>query len=383
MLPIKSVKISTERLSRLHFIDNWSTALIILVVLHHVACTYGPGCWYYREPPLKDPSALLVLTIFVLTNQSWFMGALFLISGYFVPGSLARKGPGVFLKDRILRLGIPLVVSTFVLIPIAHFIGIDQMPASISGVSSSITWQNYPELIGIGPLWFVVILLIFNFGYVAWHAATRNWTSQRETNSAPPGYGAIGIFVLVLALATYLVRVVVPIGKIVLDIPTFGYLPQYFTFFVLGIIASRSNWFRNIPNKAGRVAFILTLAVTVLLFPIATAYGTSRNFLGNGHWHSAVYALWESTFAVGMCLSLITLFRNFLDRPGKLFSFMSQLRYTVYLIHTPVLVFLAVSLKEIELENLLKFSLTAAIGVPLCFSVAYIVRKTPFASRIL
>jgi hypothetical protein len=258
------------------------------------------------------------------------MSALFMISGYFTPGSFTRKSLGVFLKDRTLRLGIPLIVSTFVLIPIAHIIGVNQMPASLSGITSPITWQNYPELIGIGPMWFVLMLLIFDFGYAAWRAANRNRISQRQTNSATLGYAAIGIFILVLTLATYLVRVVVPIGTIVFDLSNFGYLPQYFSFFALGIIASRSNWFQTIPNKTGRVAFILTLSATVLLFPIATVYGTSRNFIGNGHWHSVVYALWESAVAVGMCLTLITLFRHFLDRPGRLVSFMSQHRYTVY-----------------------------------------------------
>jgi membrane-bound acyltransferase YfiQ involved in biofilm formation len=235
------------------------------------------------------------------------------------------------------------------------------------------------------------MLLIFDFGYAAWRAATRNRASQLATNSAPPGYLAIGIFVLVLALASYLVRIVVPLGKTVLDVfPTLAYLPQYLSFFVLGIIASRRNWFRTIPNKTGRVGLIMALAVTVLLFPIAIWGLPPRlttdivwNFLGNGHWQSAVYTLWDSTVSVGMCLGLIALFRRFLDRPGRLGRFMSQQSFTVYIIHVPVIVLLAVSLKGIELEPLLKFGLAAAIGVPLCFAVAYIVRKIPLVSRIL
>ncbi len=38
------------------------------------------------------------------------MGCLFLISGYFTPGSYDRKGPKRFPKDRLLHLGIPLLV---------------------------------------------------------------------------------------------------------------------------------------------------------------------------------------------------------------------------------------------------------------------------------
>ncbi len=376
--------------SRLHFIDNWRSGLIILVVLHHLALVYGAGApFYYFEPPWADPLAFQVLLAFILINQAFFMGALFLMSGYFTPGSFERKGPGSFLKDRLLRLGIPLVVFIFVLSPIAS-IGYYQMPASLTGITSPLTWQKYPHLIGFGPLWFVAMLLIFDFGYAAWRTATRNRASQLAINSAPPGYLAIGIFVLVLALVSYLVRIVVPVGKFVLGVfPTLGYLPQYLSFFVLGIIASRSNWFRTIPSKTGRVGLIMALAVTVLLFLIALLGLPPRltdigsNFVGNGHWQSAVYTLWDSTVSVGMCLGLITLFRRFLDRSGRHGRFLSQQSFTVYIIHAPVIVLLAVSLKGIELEHLLKFGLAAAIGVPLCFAVAYIVRKIPLVSRIL
>ena len=67
----------TKPTSRLLFIDNLRTGLITLVVLHHVAITYGTGPWYYVEPPINDPLAMLVLLVFALVNQSWFMGALF------------------------------------------------------------------------------------------------------------------------------------------------------------------------------------------------------------------------------------------------------------------------------------------------------------------
>jgi glucan biosynthesis protein C len=46
-------------------------------------------------------------------------------------------------------------------------------------------------------------------------------------------------------------------------------------------------------------------------------------------------------------------------------------------------VLIAVALKGIQLEALLKFGLVAVIVTPACFAVAYIVRKIPFASRIL
>lgn len=92
---------------RLYFADNLRTWLITLVVLHHLAIVYtGVGAFYYVEPPPSYPLPLVVLVIFIVVNQAYFMGLLFLISGYFSPGSLERKGVRRFVKDRLIRLGI-------------------------------------------------------------------------------------------------------------------------------------------------------------------------------------------------------------------------------------------------------------------------------------
>jgi len=147
------------------------------------------------------------------------MGLFFLISGYFMPGSLNRKGRGTFMKDRLLRLGIPLLVFMFVLNPIAC-IGLYQMPASWTEITTPFTWQDYPKMIGAGPLWFVEMLLIFDFGYLVWRRFTGYRTTPPLNNSVPPSYGTIGAFILVLAKASYLLRIVIPMGKFVLGFPT-------------------------------------------------------------------------------------------------------------------------------------------------------------------
>lgn len=119
-----------------------------------------------------------------------------------------------------------------------------------------------------------------------------------------------------------------------------------------------------------------------MLFPLALI-GGGAGFLDGGGWHSAVYALWDSTFSVGMCLGLITLFRHFFNRSGWLGRILSRGAFTVYIVHAPLIVLLALALRGIPLEHLLKVGLAALIGVPLCFTVAYLICKLPLASRIL
>ncbi|HLI70815.1 MAG TPA: hypothetical protein VKV19_13740 [Ktedonobacteraceae bacterium] len=61
--------------------------------------------------------------------------------------------------------------------------------------------------------------------------------------------------------------------------------------------------------------------------------------------------------------------------------FVNQL--AVPIIHIPILVLLALAMRGIHLESLLKFALAALIGLPPCFALAFLVRKIPYASRFL
>jgi surface polysaccharide O-acyltransferase-like enzyme len=241
------------------------------------------------------------------------------------------------------------------------------------------------------------MLLIFTFSYAAWRMLTRNRTSASMRKSSRPSYPGIGIFILALALVSYLVRIIVPLGEEVslfgesLSFPTIAYLPQYLSFFVLGTVASRHDWFRTLPRSMGIVGFVIALLATVFLFSIGllsllkAIENASPQIppFGYGTWQSAVYALWDSIFAVGICLGLIPLFRRFFNGQGRFGRFLSQHSYTVYVIHVPIVVFLAYALRGIELAALLKFGMAAIIGVPLCFAFAYVVRKMPGASRVL
>lgn len=371
---------------RLFFLDHLRAALTILVVLHHLAVIYGATTvFYYVEPPgAGDTLAQLVFSAFVLINQAYFMGLFFLISGYFTPGSFDHKGPGAFFKDRLLRLGIPLVVYVLVLSPIASISPyLSPTPADVFHVMPPFTWQKFPLALGVGPLWFAEMLLFFGLGYVIWRLARRAKGKPAGRAFSPPSYLAVGLFILVLAASSFLMRMIVPIGMSIpiLGFPTLAYLSQYLSFFILGIIAFRRNWFQTIPGSMGTVGFVVALAATIVLAPLALSAGGA--FVGHGTVQSAAYALWDSTFSVGICLALLTFFRRFFNRQTHFGSSLSQQAFTVYIIHIPVIVGLSLALRGVHLEALLKFALAALIGVPLCFALAFLVRKIPFVSRIL
>jgi glucan biosynthesis protein C len=391
-------ELSSTSSTRLFFVDHLRAALVILVVLHHVSLVYGASVtpFYYFEPPFADPLAFVVLLVFALFNQAWFMGAFFLLAGYFTPRSYDRKGAGTFLKDRLIRLGVPILLFIFVLSPIS-WIGLFEMPAQITGITTPLTWSTYPALIGLGPLWFVAMLLIFCFGYAGWRWLTRNRASSPADSSSPPSYFSMVVFILALAVVSYLVRIVIPLGKSVtlgvyfLSFPTLAYLPQYLGLFVVGAVASRHNWLKNIPMSKGVVGFAAALVAAILLFPLAISGNwfslqvsdAIGQAFGYGTWQSAVYALWDSIFAVGLCLGFVPLFRRFFDGRGSFGRFLSQQSYAVYVFHIPVIVFLALVIRGIALPTLAKAGLASLIIVPASFAVAWLVRSVPGVKRVL
>jgi hypothetical protein len=151
--------------SREFYIDRLRSVMTAFVILHHTAITYGaPGGWYYNELRPSGSASSLLLTLFVATNQAYFMGFFFLLAGYFTPASLERKGYARFLGDRFLRLGVPLAAFVFILNPLTS--------ALISAYQGKGLWSTFVyfwnhSVIGAGPLWFAQALLMFSIGYCA------------------------------------------------------------------------------------------------------------------------------------------------------------------------------------------------------------------------
>src|ERR1700710_2601274 len=100
--------------ARIIAFDRARTFTTLLVVIHHSVVNFtffGNG----------DRIRWLGFDLVVLVNDSFFMAFMFLLSGLLVHDSLSRRGPAGYLRSRAWRLGVPLLISIFVLIPIAYY----------------------------------------------------------------------------------------------------------------------------------------------------------------------------------------------------------------------------------------------------------------------
>ncbi len=374
--------------TRLLFVDNIRVFLTILVILHHLMITYaGTGSWIYTEgSPDLITSALGGW--YCAIDQAFFMGLFLLISAYFVPGSYDRKGAGRFLKDRLVRLGIPLIVYSWIINPVlwyaSHYQDI-RVPF----------WSYFPsgyfsggELIGQGPLWFVEVLLIFSLVYVLWRRFAPSRPASPNVEPRFPRNGVIVLFALLLGITTFLVRL-----AFIMDAYSFKplnlqfpFFAQYIALFVVGLIAYRRNWLMSLPDKTGRRWLIIAIVLILVYAPMMLALGVATDqvsFKGGWHWQSLVFALWESVFCISMCMGLIYVFRRYLNRRGRIAGFLVPNAYTAYLIHAPVIVALAFAVRDVTLYPLLKWAAVGLVAVPLCFGLGSLIRKLPYTHRVL
>ncbi len=377
--------------ARVAFIDNLRILLVILVIVHHLAVTYGgEGSWYYIEGQ-SDVITTTVLTLFVAVNQAFFMGFYFLLAGYFVPRSLDRSGSARFLRGRLLRLGVPLVLQVLVIGPLLAF----GLRLSLSGFEGSL-WEHlalhwrHCRGLDTGPLWFVEALLIFSVLYALWWRVRKPPAGRVQSKEGAPGNVAIAVFALAVGLVTFTVRIWLPVGWWFVPLNfQFPHFPQYVALFIVGTVAYRRDWLSAISADRARgrlwgrvVVFLLALAP--VLFVVGGALeGSTEAFRGGIRWQALAYALWEQFLCVGVVISLLVWFRRRYDYQRGVARMLSANAYAVYVIHAPILVFVCLGLGGIELYPLLKFALASVICIPLAFLVGRLVRMLPGARRTL
>lgn len=375
---------------RLEFIDNLRWVMITLVVSMHAAVTYSHlGSWYFMEEPKPGRIVLVVFAAYQMFLQAFFMGLLFLIAGYFVPGAFDRKGLGHFLRDRSVRLGIPSLIYMVAIQPLTVY----WLLRRFADHSRPPLTQAYiPYLVsgrflgGSGPMWFAVALLVFSLVYGVCRSVNRK-VPQACPEAALPTNAQVVELVLAIGLSTFLVRTVQPMGTNILNMQL-CFFSQYILLFTLGICAWRRNWLIRIPYRFGVrwLTLVLTMGSLTWLGIIIAALGThtEAKLSGGWTWQSAALCFWESFFCVGICLGLIVLFRDKFNRQGKIARWLSDNAFSVYVFHPPLLIAVTLALRSFDAPKLIEFFCATVLGVAVTYLASSLVlRRVPFLKRVL
>ena len=289
-------------MKRLYYLDTLKVMLTILVVFHHAAEAYSPySAWVYK--PSNKEEMMPLIWHFNSVNAAFFMGLFFFIAGYFVPRSYDKQGIWVFVKKKLLRLGIPVVLVTAFL--------------------SYITGQ-----LEVGHLWYVESLLLFCLVY----ALVRRFVSPMQVKSNISLVGLLAV-ALVMGVGGYFIRQISPQDNWIwllgfIHIEPAHYL-QYIIMFVLGVLAYRGQWLTGMNNRTGALSLL-----------IGSALAIGDYVRNDGAWNNFVcqwFGIYESLLCVFFSVGLLWLFREFVNGTNAFQNWCSQQAYGAYIVHLFVL----------------------------------------------
>jgi len=377
-----AVDVAAGQGGRLVFVDVIRVVAIAWVVAHHAGQAYSDaaGDW-----PVTDTAKSDWFAPFFFVNAAFGLGLLFILAGYFTPGSFDRKGPDRFMKERWWRIGLPMAIVVLAIhLPIGYFAHPDS--PSISEYPGVLFREGL--LIPYLHLWFLGHVLLYSLGYVLWRRY-RDRDPRAPRVFAPPSHRALIAFVVVLAVAMYVVRLWYPVNDWV---PLFfvvaaepAHLPQYIALFVAGAVAYRSGWFTSISTQVGMIWLGIGLAASAAFYLLALNVDSLGDYLhrGGATWQSALYCGWESVICVGMSIGLIVLLRSVVHEAGPLMKAMAAASYAAYILHWMIVVGLQAGLEPIDLPALVKFLIVTVLGIAMAFGIGHLSRRIPGLNILL
>ncbi len=365
---------------RSDFLDRIRVMLTGLVILHHTSIMFGgDGGWYVRYPA-DSTLAQALLTLLCAVDQSFFMGAFFLLAGYFTPRSFDAKGLPRFCKDRLIRLGVPIVVYGFFIGPLTLALAAAPNAAGVLPMWGQLIVR---PTFNIGPLWFAYALLIFSAAYVLLRLlfGQRAWALKRSSLR----HFNILLMLLIWGIGAFLLRLWVPTGqeRWLLQI---GYFSSYILLFAIGCAAAPSRLLEHIDGKIAKPWAWISLLTIPSLFIYAAMSGAfaGEPFELHGGWTLpvAAYAFWEPF--VGCGIILMSLWRcRMAKNPWPIWNRLAPCAYGAFIVHPPIVVSIGLMLSPWQAASLLKFGVAAILAVSASFLLASLIVRLPGARRVL
>ena len=372
--------------SRIVYLDNIRIFLISYVIAGHISVAYGAigrGNWYYIEP-VHDFFTKAVLYAFDMIAYSFLMAMFIFIAGFFTPASLERKGTIRFLKDRVVRLFIPLVFYYFLLGPLVRFFSM--LAKGYEGNFFQFLAEMYRSGVYgyMGVMWFVELILVFSFAYAAYKYIFPKglWQLKNETF---PSNRSVLIFIVLFGLASFLSRVLFPMGGGYMAARPLASMVLFATSFFLGTIAWKYHWLDKLPDKAAWQWFWVALTVMVaplLAFAFLRKNVSFATVKGAGSLASLAYSYWEVIKCMGTGMLVIVVFRKYFDRQGKIAAAMGRSAFAAYVLHPLVCVLLMLLLAGVHIHPLLKFSIVAPTALVATFGISWLFIQIPGVNRV-
>jgi glucans biosynthesis protein C len=378
---------------------NLRTFVIVLVLAVHSVLAYlgslpqtqfafdsPPYRW--RSIPIVDSERWFGFDLFCAHQEIYLISLLFFLSGLFVWPSLARKGSDVFLRERLLRLGVPFALAEIFLMPLAHY------PVyRVTAIDPSVIafWQHWLALPfwPSGPPWFLWVLLVFDLAAAGLYMFARRWGDALGRWSTRPelflvgmlAASAVGYVPMALAFTPWETFQIGPFG-IQLSRPL-----HYAVYFFAGVGIGARGIERGLLAADGLLArhWAAWLAAAMVLYGLWLGI-TSLAMAGNGRASFAVDTLDAFSFVLACfsgCMCALALFLRFANRRLPTLETLNDNAYGMYLIHYVFVIWLQYLLLGAAIFAVVKGIMVFTGTVLLSWAATAAIRCVPAAARVI
>ena len=335
---------------RRYDIDSVRVIAFGLLILYHVGEFFT---WDYH---LNNSVLYEWLRYPMIFLNRWRMPLLFIISGMGTFFNVSKRNGVYFIKERLVRLLIPLVVGILLIIPPqVYFERLD------AGQFTGNYLEFWPAMayVGVYPtgnfswhhLWFLPYLLLFSliltpiFIYLLKHP--QAWIICKTKSLST---GKFGLFILTIPLIFWFVFLKPRFPSNHALVGDWFNVINYCTLFFYGFLMMTIKdafWKNAIKNRR------LYLIIGIIAYTVFLCLDIIGNFPGWRVFSNTIQAINVWTWI----LAILGFAAKYLNKPSRELSYANEAVYPFYILHQTVLITLGYYLKNIEICFFVKFSI--------------------------
>ncbi len=356
--------------------------------LFHGAMVFNPAPFYH----IRNADLSIGMLIFAGFISLWHMPLFFVLAGWSVFSSLKARGGGGFLKERILRLAIPLVAGCLLFGPPIKYLELKSgLDANYRGLHVSAEQQeSFKSVIPSGlpvavpfdetflrflptfftklerfswsHLWFLAYLFTFTILYIPLFL----WLMKSKRAFEPKRSFWIYLPIVPLALIQIILRPHWPgLQTLYKDWANFAY---YSTFLFLGFLMARFPAFEQALHREWKRALGISLGAMIVLLFSALKVITSQHLI----LASTAVAGW------GFVVALLGFSHARLQHTSPRLDYLTESAYQIYILHQPAIIIIGYAVIQLPIGIIPKFVLLLAASVTASLAVyQFIIKPIP------
>ncbi|MEM7765355.1 MAG: acyltransferase family protein [Pseudomonadota bacterium] len=353
-------------------IDRLRTVMMCLVMVGHAMLPYVT-----IPRRFNDAAAHVLFDTLGILLYAFAMPAFFVTAGYSAAALLTNKGSGAFWRNRLIRIGAPLIIGYLILTPLTRAAYQFASAASTDGLAagfaaiSTLDWLRYSKLY---HLWFLATLILFSgvtqVALILWQRLPlrQRHRIQRllDTGTAQPWL--LWVLIGAAALPSTL-SYISGTGQ-----GTDGWIQMMLWLFFAG-----GWWLQGQPATLAGLTirqprYWLTLFLALPVCVVATRH---RLFAEDQTDVMTGMLAGVSSAAIGIAATalLLAAFRNEQDKTRPFLDYLSAASYWVYLVHYPIIVFAGGMVSVLAWSAGWKYLATLTIAVPIVLGSFEAIRR--------